>query len=82
MIESIDKSRREFIKTCLRFGVGGGLIFTGIVLITRNETDDNKSDQCYISSPCGGCSQYSGCDLPKALVAKEENSMKGGNRGR
>ena len=82
MIESIDKSRREFIKTCLRFSVGGGLIFAGIVLGTRNKTDDNKSEQCHISSPCGGCSQFSGCNLPKALVAREENSMEGGNRGR
>jgi len=82
MIESIDKSRREFIKTCFRFGVGGGLVFAGIILGTRERKGNEESDQCQLKSPCHGCGQYSGCDLPKALAAREETSMKGGNRGR
>lgn len=82
MVEFINKSRREFLKTCLRFGVGGGLIFAGIVLGTRKKTDDAESGQCYLSSPCRGCSQYTGCNLPKALAVKEGESQKGGSRGR
>jgi hypothetical protein len=82
MIYSKDKSRREFIKTCLRFGIGGGLILAGVVLGTRKKTADTESDQCYLSSPCRGCSQYYGCNLPKALAVKEGNSQKGGSRGR
>jgi hypothetical protein len=79
MIESIENSRREFIKTCLRFGVGGGLIFTGIVL-NRKETDDTNG--CHLISPCHSCSQYNGCKFPKALAVKDVENREGGNRGR
>jgi len=73
------KTRREFIKTCLRFGIGGGLIFAGIALGTRKRTDTNESDLCEITSPCQGCSQYSGCSLPKAQ--KFKSSAEGGTHG-
>ena len=79
MLNSKNTDRREFVKTCVRFCVGGGLIFTGVVLSTRESDDTNT---CQLSSPCHGCSQYNGCKLPKALAVKDAEGKEGGNRGR
>jgi hypothetical protein len=78
MLNSINKNRREFIKTCLRFGVGGGLLFGGIALGLKSKTDENGL--CQFTSPCQGCGQYNGCNLPKKVESKNSESKKGGNR--
>jgi hypothetical protein len=81
MISSQNIDRREFIKTCLRFGIGGGLITTGLIISTRDKTGSGSSDICQINSPCQGCSQFSGCSLPKAEDAKKIVKSEGGNYG-
>jgi len=82
ILQSKHKTRREFIKTCLRFGVGGGLVASGIALGLRKKTESNGNDLCQLSSPCQGCSKYSGCRLPKALDAKNHSVPEGDTRGR
>jgi hypothetical protein len=76
------KNRREFIKTCLRFGIGGGLVFAGIALGRRKNTGGNENEICQFRSPCQNCSKYSGCNLPQALLEKKENNPEGGKGGR
>ena len=82
MLEAKYKSRREFLKSCLRFGVGGGLVITGLALGLRKKSDESESDLCQISSPCNGCSQYKGCNLPKAAAVKKNEHPQGGPHGR
>jgi len=77
-----NKNRREFIKTCLRFGVGGGLIFSGIALSLRKKSDNTGNDLCQLSSPCRGCSKYSGCNLPRALDVKKSVKKEGETHAR
>jgi hypothetical protein len=72
------KTRREFIKTCLRFGIGGGLILTGIALGLRKKAGNIETDLCQLSTRCGGCSKYNDCKLPQAITAKKEE---GGHNG-
>jgi hypothetical protein len=79
MLHSKNKARREFIKTCLRFSIGGGLIFTGIALGLRKKADNTKSDICQLGTTCRGCLQYKGCNLPQALTVKKRE---GGSSGR
>ena len=81
MKNSKNIDRREFIKTCLRFGVGGGLVTTGIFLGTRKNTTTGGSEICENSSPCDGCSQFTGCDLSKAQTAKKIEEAQGGSNG-
>ena len=82
ILQSNNKTRREFIKTCLRFGVGGGLLFTGIVVGTRKKFVSKNNDLCQLSTPCRGCSKYSGCNLPQALVEKKGVEQGGVESGR
>ncbi len=72
------KNRREFIKSCLRLGSGGGLLFTGIALGLRKKTASNENNLCQLSTPCRGCSKYSGCSLPLALTVKNRVEKGGG----
>jgi len=76
------KNRREFIKTCFRFGIGGGLVFAGVVLGSRKKTGNNESDLCQLRSPCQNCSKYSGCTLPKAYIERKVKNPEGGKGGR
>lgn len=71
------KTRREFMKTCLRFGIGGGLVVSGIALGLRKKTDGDGNDLCQLNSPCQGCSKYSGCSLPKAQTVKKKKNPEG-----
>jgi hypothetical protein len=80
--QSKHTNRREFIKTCLRFGIGGGLIFTGAAIGLRKNEGNGETDLCQRRSPCRGCSQYSGCNLPKALTVKETDGNRGGRHVR
>ena len=80
--QSKHKNRREFVKSCLRLGIGGGLLFTGIALGIRKKTGSNENDLCQLSTLCRGCLKYSGCILPRALTVKNKVDMKGGNGGR
>ena len=82
MSQSTYRTRREFIKTSLRFGIGGGLIFTGIALGLRKKTDSSGNDLCEITSPCQGCSQFSGCSLPKSQNVKKDTGGEGGTHVR
>jgi hypothetical protein len=82
MLPSKYNNRREFLKTCLRFGIGGGLVFTGITLGLRKKNDNTENDSCQISSPCRGCLKYNGCSLPRALDVKKSAERKGGSSGR
>jgi hypothetical protein len=82
MLNSHNKSRREFFKTCLRFGVGGGLIFGGIALGLREKSNDGQSNLCQFSSPCQGCGQFNGCTLPKRRVVDKVRDKEGGNHVR
>jgi len=77
MLPSKYKNRREFIKTSLRFGIGGGLIFTGIALELRKKSDGPENDICQLSNPCRGCSKYSGCSLPRAQNVKKDAGGEG-----
>ena len=56
MINSKKIDRREFVRTSLRFGIGCGLVVTGIMLGTRKKSASYESDLCQISSPCMACS--------------------------
>ena len=82
MLPSKYKTRREFIKTSLRFGVGGGLIFGGIALGLREKTANSENDLCQVTSPCRGCSKYSGCSLPRAQNTKKDARGDGGTHVR
>ena len=82
MSQSTYRTRREFIKTSLRFGIGGGLIFAGVALGLRKKTDSSGNDLCEITSPCQGCSQFSGCSLPKAQNVKKDRGGEGGTHVR
>jgi len=75
------RNRREFIKTCLRFGIGGGLLLAGIALGRRKKTSSNESDFCQLRSPCQNCSKYSGCTLPKAHLERKGENPEGGKGG-
>ena len=80
-LQSGYKKRREFIKTCLRFGVGGGLVFVGTVLGIRKKIGLRENDPCSINPKCQNCSRYSGCILPQARREKENAGLEGGTRG-
>jgi hypothetical protein len=75
------KNRREFIKDCLRIGIGGGLIITGAILGLRKNTRGESDSFCQLSVPCKGCSKYTGCSLPRAQNAKKSATKEGSNRG-
>ena len=75
------KSRREFIKDCLRFGLGSGLIITGAILGLRKNTREENDGICQLSVPCQGCSKYTGCRLPRAQNVKRTATKEGSNRG-
>ena len=62
--------RRDFIKNCLRYGAGGGLIAIGAYLGFRNKSSQTNSDDCTLKNPCLNCSKYSGCKLPRARNVK------------
>lgn len=64
------KDRREFVKTCLRYGLGGGLLITGAILGFREQNPEEGTSDCSLKNPCQGCSKYTGCSLPKAQNAK------------
>ena len=70
------QSRREFIKTVLRYGLGGGLVLTGAILGFREKTHEDGTSDCTLKDPCQGCSKYSGCSLPKAQNAKSNKINK------
>ena len=76
------KTRREFIKSCFRLGIGAGLLLTGVALGIRKKSDSNENDLCQLSTPCRGCLKYSGCSLPRALTVKNRVEKEGGNGGR
>jgi hypothetical protein len=82
MLNSYNTSRREFIKTCLRFGVGGGLILGGVALGLREKSDNSQGDLCQFSSPCQGCGQFNGCTLPKRQAVDKVGHKEGGNHVR
>jgi hypothetical protein len=67
------KSRREFVKDCLRFGAGGGLIVIGAILGFRDDNPEDRAGDCTLKNPCRGCSKYTGCNLPRAQNAKKTN---------
>ena len=64
-------SRREFVRDCLRFGAGGGLILFGVILGFRNNSKDENNDDCTLRNPCQGCNKYVGCNLPRAQNVKK-----------
>jgi len=74
------KSRRRFIKDCLRFGLGSGLIITGAILGLRKNTREENDDFCQLSVPCQGCSKYTGCRLPRAQNVKRTVGKDWSNR--
>jgi hypothetical protein len=58
--------RRTFIRKCLRFGAGGGLVMIGAFLGFRKESPKDNNTDCTLKNPCQGCSKYQGCTLPRA----------------
>ena len=66
----------------MRFGVGGSLIFGGVALGLRKKSADGQNDLCEISSPCQGCSQFGGCNLPKRKSVNESEGWEGGSHVR
>jgi hypothetical protein len=65
-------NRREFIKTCLRFTIGGGLVSVGFILGQRKKVDEDERD-CTLKNPCQSCSKYAGCNLPRAESYRIKN---------
>jgi hypothetical protein len=58
--------RREVLRASLRFG---GLMIVGGIATALGWRSARKP--CVRPNPCGACPLFSGCDLPKAVEAKE-----------
>ena len=54
-------TRREFIATCLRYTVAGGIAAVGAVLGTRALRDPT----CRRFSPCQACPEQLACNRPE-----------------
>ncbi|MEI8036926.1 MAG: hypothetical protein WCJ14_00925 [Verrucomicrobiota bacterium] len=57
--------RRDILRSGLRCG---GLLALGGVATALGWR--SLGNPCPRANPCGGCPQYSGCELPKARAAK------------
>jgi hypothetical protein len=72
--------RRTFIKSCLRFGIAGGLLIGAAVIGFRNRGKDQASEICQLRIPCKGCRQFNGCNFSRARIIKNTAKGEGGRR--
>jgi hypothetical protein len=69
-----NQNRREFLRSCARnfsliaMGLGGG------TLLARKQIKRSRHE-CINEGLCDGCGAFSGCILPQAMSAKE-NQMR------
>lgn len=61
--------RREFLKSFVRGGALLSLTAGSATLLSRKAS--KKSQSCINKSICNSCTQYSDCELPRALSMKK-----------
>jgi len=57
-------TRREFLKSLLRWGVAAGAVAAGASLTAKD------GETCTGQGICSSCGRFDGCGLPQALSAK------------
>ena len=63
-------SRKEFLRTCARYGVLGLLATGAVRLVRRSGSSGRNRETCMSGGICRGCPVLNDCGLPAALSAK------------
>lgn len=69
--------RREFLRSCGRAVVGGGLAALGATVLFRNTSADPH--RCTNMGICCSCQAFAGCILPQAMSAKKHQKKEPDN---
>ncbi len=63
-------SRREFLRSCLRYPALAVLASTGILLIGRKHLFP-EAEPCLVSQVCRNCSLFVDCEKPQAQKTRK-----------
>ena len=67
------QDRREFVRSCMRYGVLG-VMATGGLLLGKRRGVDRSTQRCVSKGVCCGCRMFEACGLPAALSAKQSGA--------
>lgn len=65
--------RREFLRGGVRYG-----LLAGVAALTARAVIQRGDQRCTQNGVCGGCPEYTGCELPQALSARQGRAQGGG----
>ncbi len=71
-IEDEAMNRRDFFRTCGRYGALGALAVVGAFSMRKKKNPAKGNQSCVEPRrPCGGCPVLADCGVPRALIAKQ-----------
>ncbi len=67
-----EMTRREFLRSCGRGALAGGIIAAASLLWRRRSSEGLPGHKCVNDGICRGCPRLSGCPLPTAVSLREK----------
>jgi hypothetical protein len=76
LLKTKQTSRRNFLKSIIRLGTLGSLVFIGMDLGLRENENKHTSSDCQLKRFCKRCNKWNACNYPQAQAAKDASIYK------